>query len=250
MKSKMKDTTLVTCFYDIGRKTDDPIGIFENYPQWINRLLEENINLIFFTTQTLHDKLTYTPRDNLKFILSDEIPLFDEIAKYEHAWTVNKYWTNNPRKDTIPFALIMHNKFIFLKMAMEMNPFNAEHYAWIDAGIVKVAENPELLPKLLPKNKIVCLQMNQINKSEVDNPAFYLACRYKIAGGFFVGPKKLMTLFCDKMIERREELMKIDVFGTEQEYIAWVFFYHRELFLPYWGDYQYLFSYYPYRMIE
>lgn len=229
------DITFVTAFFDIGRKTAVPLQKYENYFDWIDKLLAIPINLYFFTTQSIHDKLKYEPRANLKFIIMEAIPLIDRLPDVQKAWA--NYITNNPEKDTAEFACLTHAKFHFIKRAIEDNPFNSTHYAWIDAGILKIATHGERLPLLPPSDKIRLLMMNHIGSDEVKDPMFVRTCRYKIAGGLFIGPKEHMNTFCDRMITTALEDIKRENFGLEQEYMAVIYRQDTSLFDPYYGDF-------------
>lgn len=227
--------TFVTAFFDIGRKTEEPLQKYDNYFAWITKLLELPINLCFYTTQDIHDKLVYTPRSNLKFIITDKIPMFDKLSQIKTIWP--SYITNNREKDTAEFACLSHSKFHFLKQAIEDNPFNSTHYGWIDAGLLKIAKEAELIPLLNPPDKVKLLLMNYINKDEVLNPAFVRTCRYKIAGGLFIGPKAMMKEFTEEIINLAIEDINKGNFGLEQEYMAIIYCRRRELFSPYYGDF-------------
>lgn len=227
--------TFVTAFFDIGRKTDDPSNKFENYFDRISALLKIPINLYFFTSQAVHDRLVYEPRQNLKFVITEDIPYFDRLPQVEEIWKT--YITDNPTKDTPQFACFTHAKFQFVKRAMEANPFDSTHYAWIDAGIFKVATNGERLPQLRPPAKIKLMNLNYIGETEVSHPDFIRTCRYKIAGGFWIGPKDLMSKFIDLMIGIVEADLAQGRFGLEQEYMAIIYRRHADLFDPYYGTF-------------
>ena len=227
--------TFVSAFFDIGRKTEVPLQKYENYFTWINKLLDIPITLYFFTTLEIHDRLTYQPRNNLIFGIIDKYPGSEKLSQIQNIWS--NYVTNNPEKDTAEFACLTHSKFHLLNQAINVNPFNSTHYAWIDAGILKIATHGERLPTLYPPDKIKLLIMNFINSNEVKDPAFVRTCRYKIAGGLFIGPKDNIKTFCDKMITTVNEDINNGNFGLEQEYMAIVYRQDTSIFDPYYGDF-------------
>ena len=227
--------TFVTSFFDIGRKTDAPMQKFDNYFAWIESLLKLPVNLYFFTSPELHDKFKYTPRPNLIFKFLPEVPYFDRIEEIKHAW--KNYVTGNPTKDTAEFGAMTHAKFKFLCQAMADDAFGSSHYSWIDAGLLKVATSPELIPTLTPPDKIRMMMLNYISDSEVKDPNFIYSCRYKYAAGLFIGPKALMRVFCLRMIAQAEYDLFYGRFGLEQEYMAIIYRKHPELFDPYYGDF-------------
>lgn len=227
--------TFVTSFFDIGRKTDAPLQNFNNYFAWIEQLLLFPINIYFFTTPELHSQIKYTPRSNLIFKLVPEIPYYDRLDTIQEAW--KKYQTGNPTKDTPEFAAITHAKFIFLCRAIAENPFGDSHYAWIDAGLLKIATNGELLMTLIPPSRIRCLMLNYISAEEVKHPNFIDTCRYKIAAGLLVGPKELIRILSLRMIAEAEQHLYEKRFGLEQEYLAIMYRRHPEIFDPYYGTF-------------
>lgn len=227
--------TFVTTFFDIGRQTDVPMQKFDNYFAWIEELLKLPINLYFFTSPELKARFNYEERRNLKFKLLPEIPYYDKLTEIQEAW--RNYITNNPRKDTPEFGAMTHAKFKFLCQAIADDPFGDEYYAWIDAGIFKVALQPELIPKLVPPSKVKMMILNYTSKEEVKDENFVRACRYKCAAGFFIGPKELMRVFCLLMLAQAEYDLYHKRFGLEQEYMAIVYRKYPEVFDPYYGDF-------------
>lgn len=233
MDKTQSTITFVTSFFDIGRKTDVHLQNFDNYFTWIEQLLELPINIYFFTSPELHAQFKYTPRPNLVFKFLPEIPYFDRLDIIREAWT--QYNTDNPTKDSPEFAAITNGKFNLLCKAIIDDPFGDTHYAWIDAGILKIATNPELIPKLSAPDKIRSMMLGYINNNETKQPDFVNTCRYKFAGGFFIGPKALMRIFCLRMMAEAEYDLYHKKFGLEQEYMAIIYRRYLELFDPYYG---------------
>lgn len=242
----MNDTTFVSCFYDIGRKHDEDKYKFESYFVWIEKLFSLDIKLVFYTSQQLYSKInSLNKTKNIFILIFDEIPLFKEKERLSLNW--NKFITNNPKKDTLEFAILTHSKFYFLEQSIKLDYYNTKYFAWIDAGISKVVKNIEILPKLSQFNdKIKICQINNFTFAQVRNPNFYLQTRYGVAGGFFTGSKENMLILIEKINKVREELLsKHSVFGLEQEYISRILFDEPELFFPYYGDFDTIFTNYP-----
>ena len=74
-----------------------------------------------------------------------------------------------------------------------------------------------------PPDKIKCLLLNYIDSKEVINPWFVLSCKYKIAGGLFIGPKELMKNMSNLLIQHFLFYMNNGYVGLEQEYIAIIY---------------------------
>ena len=239
--------TFVSGFFDIGRKTTDPMTNFDNYYPWINELLTYNINLIFYTTLDLHQHLSYNPRPNLKFIFMDTYPNQENLPNAKLAWTT--YENAGSLKDTPEFAVMTHAKFTLINNAIETNFFNDKYYYWIDAGIMKIALDKNVLIHIKPCDKIRIMLMNYYSPNIVNQDIFLLGCRYCCAGGVFGGPLALMKLFCHMMKEEGNNTLKRGIFGLEQEYMYRIYTNNKEMFSPTFGYFDHIFSaiYHPYK---
>lgn len=266
----MKDTTFVTALYNIGRKHDEEIYSFENYFNWlcclVDKVSDSRFKLIIFIPKEIFEKfqkkdgyilvrdsisenIYHIERKEIIIYLSEEIPLMQFKEDYIQCWEKNKYWTNNPKKDTIEFAILTHAKFLWLEKGIQMNPFSTSFFGWIDAGIVKVVKpsSIDIMTKMVQNNqKIKICQINDVNIQELI-PLFYLSCKYKFAGGFFTGSDVYLIRFIEAMKILRERLHKDGIFGFEQEYMAAVYIFMGDIFDPYRGDFQYIFENYPYK---
>ena len=221
--------TYVSYFFDINRDiSGTSLPSLDKYIDWMEQLFNLGLNMYFLTTFELHYKLRYKPRSNLYFKFLEDVPGMNKLAEVRKRW--EGYDTNNPKKDTAEFAILMHAKFPALLMAIEENIFNNDYYAWIDAGLLKIATHPQLLLTITPSDKIKLMLMNYIGKDEVSDPDFFRSTRYKIAGGFFTGNAENMKLLAEDLVQQKFT-------GLEQEYLALAYrkFYH--LFDPYYGDY-------------
>ena len=224
------DITYVTCFYDIGRKSDTTF-----YMDHINYLLSLPLNIIFYTEPKILTKLSYIQRDTLKIILDEPIYFFSMLDRIKSA--MKNYLTNNPIKDTAEFAALTLSKFDFLRKSIIDNPFHTSNFAWIDAGLHKVATHMDMLPTLIPPDKISLMLIEYTFATEILNYDFIKLCRYKVAGGLFSGPNDLMITFCDKVISTAMDFLDKDLFGLEQEFITIVFVQNKAMFKPYYGDF-------------
>lgn len=226
-----KSVTFVTAFYNIGRQTEKELNKFENYFSWIENLLSQDINIIFFTSKDIYEKII-NKRYNVKFIIEENIPYIKEIK-----W--QNYKSNDLIKDSENFAKLTYSKFLWCLKAIELNPFDSDYFAWVDAGICKVAQNIKLINQLNIRNKISIMLMNYVSEQDFkDLENFLSACRYKVAGGFFSGGKEEMSNFCNLILQ---EIENYQSFGLEQEYMAIIYKKHNEIFRPYWGDFSDLF---------
>jgi hypothetical protein len=222
-------TTFTTFFYDIGRKSQDPGSRVESYPSWIDSLLSLNINLVFYTTQAFHNVLTYKARKNLIFVFQE--PDMTHLTKFKKSW--KKYKTGNILKDTAEFACLTHEKFTHVLQTIEMDPFKGDYFAWIDAGISKVANSLHLLSKLQPKDNVSFMVMSGKTHLYKEDD-FVLKPQQMIAGGFFIGGKNNMIQYCELMKKEKDK----DILGLEQEHMVNVYMENRDLCCAYYGYYQ------------
>lgn len=216
-----KMTTFVSFFFDLGRSSP--------YYEWIEKLLELNINLIFYTTEPIHSKLTYTPRKNLIFVLGEREIDSVLLTKFKRSW--KNYTTGNKAKDTHEFGYLTHSKFDYLLKAMAFNPFSTEYFGWVDAGLVKVADQLELIEKIEPHEQVSLLTLKEVVNT--DRKGFVLSPKEMVAAGLLVGSKDHLTKVCELMVKERT---KKDL-GLEQEHLAMVYENDPSLFFTYHGTY-------------
>lgn len=218
--------TYTTFFYELGRS--DP------YYGWINTLLSFNINLVFYTTKDIHDKLTYAKRDNLLFVFQ-ELDMKD-VEKFKESWF--RYKTTNKSKDTYKFAHLTHLKFTHVLQTINSNPFSTDYFGWIDAGIAKIAEKLEMIESMQPKNERVQFLVMSGSTHRYMEKGFVLSPKQMIAGGHFIGEVHYMITFCELMLKER---VKKDL-GLEQEHMVCVYMENKHLFRPYYGYYSQIIS--------
>lgn len=270
------EITYVTFFYDIGRKSQDPTNKFDSYFPNIEKLLQliekcDNCHLLFFTTQNLMDQIRQNFHQNLhgdsnsrnfvhqnlrgdsttqnfvhqnskiKFIITDKYFGEEDINLITYIYNLQNYQTNNPTKDTPEFIALTLGKFLAIKKAIQLNPFGSKYYGWIDAGLLKVAQNSELLNDIIPSEKIKLMILDNINYDETLDINFVKKCQYKIAGGFFLGNKDNMLKFCNLIINEKFMLMYNNRIGLEQEIMTIIYLKHTDLFNPYYGAFTDLF---------
>lgn len=228
-------TTFVTGFFNL-RRVDDPQSTnFEQYFAALQVLLDTPINLILYTTADIVDKLQYTARDNLQVVALSSMPYQHLVPEITATW--GKYITNNAPKDTPAFAAMCLSKFALLLRAMRDNPFQTDHFAWIDAGLSLKVHDWHLLPSLTPSDKVKIMHLNPTNTEEVNLYQFVHTCRYKCAAGLFTGHRKYMRKYCLKVIETARHYLDLGHFGLEQEFMAIVCVRYPQWITAYYGDF-------------
>lgn len=115
-------------------------------------------------------------------------------------------------KDTMKFMTLMNNKVFFLKDAMEKNPFDSTHFAWIDFGIGYIFRRAKStysylasLAQTKMKEKFLAIP-GCWNKGTGMDRAF-MSVNWRFCGGFFVGDKTSLGDFCNLAITNYESFL-------------------------------------------
>ena len=148
-------TTIVTAFFDIGREQKGDGRKLEEYLQWIKRTLQLNCHLFIVTEPKFEsffkenrpeiyrsktvikiidfkDCYYYRYYDQMKAIL--ESPDYIKKIKYP-----DRVECKMPE-----YNIIQYSKFHFLKIAIQENPFQTDHFLWADAGISRFFLNVDI----------------------------------------------------------------------------------------------------------
>lgn len=124
-------------------------------------------------------------------------------------------------KNTKEYIILQNTKIEFLKDAIEINPWNSTHFAWIDFSIFHIFENnekyaTELIKKISKtqfNDKILiipgCWNRNQLNYESLISNIVWRFC-----GGFFIGDiesimnfHKLYELHFKNFLEKSKKLV-------------------------------------------
>lgn len=105
-------------------------------------------------------------------------------------------------KDTTKYMILMNSKIDFIKDAIDKNPFDTSHYAWIDFGITYIFKNLVECQKLIRlynslqlEAKFLCIP-GCLGKTPItDINAYINHVNWRFCGGFFVGDKESIQQF-------------------------------------------------------
>jgi len=105
-------------------------------------------------------------------------------------------------KDTYNYLISQNTKFEFMEKAIELNPFNTSHFAWIDFGVCHVVKSQETLDKLYTFSKS-SLRDKMLafpgcwNRKLSDEFIWQIDFRpyWRFCGGFFVGDRESILDF-------------------------------------------------------
>jgi len=244
--------TYVTCYYDLGRFEPRPAGRDRaNYMRWADFLFRLDLDIVFcvgrddyqliwsrrreynllhrtyFIVREFHELQYYGARDELASF-RDEHPILNSIAA----------------KDTPSYLLLTWNKMSFLEEVTRANPFGSSHFGWIDFGLHHVAVGapvPENLAEhLVPdSDRIKMLELRPIFQSEVaDLYEYTKLVRHKVAGGIFTGHASYLDRLFPLFWQCLGELLSRRIYAHEETVLALVYHHNRDLFLPYYGNYE------------
>ena len=121
--------------------------------------------------------------------------------------TVELPCRRNMPKDTVEYISMMHSKVEFLQMAIDENPWNSTHFAWIDFNVayifkdfVYVQEYLRILSRRTFASDFVAIP-GCWEKQKAENTSALLddIC-WRFCGGFFIGSKDAIVDFHDKYL--------------------------------------------------
>jgi hypothetical protein len=235
----MKMTTFVTALIDLEEKRPD--GKDSNrYFELFNLLASTGIPLCVYISQKFDDKLKTISNkySNVKIM---------KIVNLSDTWTyniANKYKLNLPNnrcliKDTNNYMIAINSKIEFSHNAIHNNPFNTNHFAWIDFGIFHVFHNhksstdmlvkiskQKLIDKLLVFPGVWSIE----SKHENYNLQFLIDnVNWRFCGGFFIGDKyslldmwKKYKNYFEKFISETNKIVwEVNIWTAMETFTDW-----------------------------
>lgn len=98
---------------------------------------------------------------------------------------------HSAEKDTKEFMILMNSKIECIKRAIDMNPFQSTHYAWIDFSIYHVFKESETTTaylKSLSNRKLQdCIILPGCWGKSYQYEQVWNAIHWRFCGGFFIG---------------------------------------------------------------
>jgi hypothetical protein len=235
----MEAQTLVTCLYDLARRSPGGQRPIELYLRYGELVLDLRQPLVAFVDPELVDRVSEARRerglaDRTRVLARplEELPLFPVSRLAAGFPTI----ANGSPKDSPLHQVVEWSKLDLLDEAMATDPFGTEHFAWIDFGLGHVARAPESFPA--PTRRVAMLQMRAVAPSEIaDRLEFLRFERGRVAAGFFRGDRDHLERLIDLF---RAELVAVLDAGfrpNEQSLLAYLAARRPELFEFYYGDY-------------
>lgn len=153
------------------------------------------------------------------------LPRFHAIKNADHSG-----------KETAWYLVLMWSKLDLVAEAISLNPFQTQHFAWIDFAIAHVAEAPLTLPE--PSDRLALLEMLPVATTESEHrQEFYAWERGRVAGGFLRGHRDALGEFHRLFSGELAAALAWRLRPNEQMIWGRLTARHPHLFEPYYGDY-------------
>ena len=231
-------TSWIHIYKDIvfDNKTND--WRFENF----DIILRTGIQICIFVSPDFYDKMVELAAryENLKII--ECIPL-EETQVYKICDSIKNDGiellmpTNrHSSKDSYEYLVLINSKIQFIKTAIEHNPWNSTHFAWIDFSIayvlrdkVRSTEYLKMLSDRTYPDKMLVVPgcVGKFNEDKYDQNAegiqqltksfgeLYNSPFWRFCGGFLLGDKESLLSFYDLYFEHFENFLR------EHRHIVW-----------------------------
>lgn len=219
----MYKTTIVTCLFDCHK--DIPFDAKNYYHRKSLRTMAVEQPMVIFCNPE-NEKFFTLVREALGLghltkvvtMSIDEFPM----AKYREELATRYRHSYIPKSDTPDIYIVWMSKYEMLGKAMELNPFNTSHFAWMDVNMLTKIINGslnylqddvyEMIDQICkkPKEKCAVQILNYWHPSDYENPAnFYREYRWIVVGCFVTIPKELIPFIQEKFRERAIEMAKL-----------------------------------------
>lgn len=244
--------TLVTAFYDLNKYEKRPSDRNRsNYLEWAEFLFKLKINIVFFVEEDdknyiIYKRMTYGNEDRTKVISRNllELPWNGNNRDIEIYLKEHPIKNGTKDKDSNMYLSLTWNKTYFVDEIIDDNPFNSEYFGWIDFGIYHVVKNKMPLQEInedffIPENdKIKVMELRCVTENEIKDINRYTSYfRWKIAGGLWVGHKSYLRKFTRAFKSQLYRLLSMRIAAHEETIFSIIYYFNRELFDPYYGDY-------------
>lgn len=203
--------TCVSCFFEINNKHGD------KFFNWFDNSLKINCPYIIFGNKNSLDKIKkYREGFPTHYV---EINI-DEFVTYKYYNSIQTHPHHCPSKE---LNLVWNEKLFFIEKAKNMNIFNSDYFAWVDAGICtyrNIQPPQQPFPNI---NKLSLLSKNQFNFTSSCNPNYnYSDGYYHYISGTYVLHKDFISYFvsifkiiCDKYLTMNDWIYTDQVLLTK-----------------------------------
>jgi protein YibB len=235
----IKKTAIVTAIFDIGRdKWDNYVMSYHTYLWWMRNLLYLDTNLIIYTEEKFkNDILNYRkevdPKLDKTILIIEPLEKIDGYKKFYGP--LNNLMSSAEFKSKIQFEVpemirplynvVMFAKLFYIRDAARKNLFDADLYAWADAGVIR-NDKPTMNLKWPDIQKINELDNNKVTffchhpYVRVDRTRYMdhaLSQMRYIQGGAVFVPKKCVDDVCDIFEKTALECIANGFVGSDEK---------------------------------
>lgn len=232
-------TTFVTSFINIYNNNNENSNESNTFRiEKLMELVNTGINLCIYVDSTIIDNVTEKTSKYLNVKVMRTVSLCD-LFSFKVCSSVNELklpFTDNEKKDTKEYMMLMNSKIEFIHDAIQHNVFRTNNFAWIDFSISKIFTSTNYITVLneinnmkyngkilaIPgcRNKLLSEPNININ-DEIRNDLSSICWRF--CGGFFLGDKDSLENFYDKYIELFPKfIQKYKMIVWEVNFWAWM----------------------------
>jgi len=194
--------TFVTAFIDLYEDDRQHVRTSDNYVSLFKQLASSGISICLYVSSS-YELIGLDLQKQFPNVVLMRILELKDTETYKIIMDHNPEIpiVSNIKKDTKNYMILMNSKSEFVYKASIVNPFNTNHFAWIDFGICHILRNPQktltdlfnlsntqLIDKLLvfpscwTKNE----SLNIINKNK---QLLTTNIQWRFCGGFYIGDK-------------------------------------------------------------
>jgi hypothetical protein len=229
---KESSLTFVTSFISIyeNDSTDKRYSVdwrFENFIE----IAKTGIQFCVYVSPDCYDRLATLVQEfpNVKImnqVVLDETDTVKTCKNIEYTLPELR----DPKKDSEKYMFIMNTKSEFLRDAVEKNPWDSTHFAWIDFSISYIFKDKERTLEYLRvlSKRHFAPRFFAIpgcwDKLDVNNGPVYLnKVNWRFCGGFYLADRESMKQYCDLYREHLGEFMQTyKKLVWEVNFMAWL----------------------------
>ena len=190
----------------------------EKYIDYGKKLCNININKVIFIEEHIYNTYFINEKYPLTtFIFTSKEHLY--LYKYigDDLINFNKLCSDNPSKDTIEYMYVQCSKTEWVRMAIEINPYNSDQFVWVDFGIYHIMNNDEdLFIRVisdLNNKSYENIRIASGNFFNIEN--VYTHIQWLFLGSIFGGHKDKLVEFADLMKQKCIDII------TNEKTIMW-----------------------------
>ena len=245
MGMDIKNTSLVTAIFDIGRDKWDSFGMsYHTYLRWMRNILYLDTNIVIYTEDKfVEDIINYRKEvdPNLQKTIMVVQPL-EEIEGYKKFFNpLNDLMGSEEFKSIIGFNVpemtkplynvVMFAKLFYIKDASEKNYFNSDLFVWTDAGVIRET-NPikniqwpdfEKINKLDSSKVTFFCHHSQVRIDKKKYKSHALSQMRFIQGGSFFVPKTCVNEICELFEKTVFDCINKGYVGSDEKIFDFVY---------------------------